>query len=98
MKSSSLAIAVLAALVPTFGASACGAAETTTEPSSQSGRLLSYREEGGIGGPRPSLAVSKQAPGDPVAGRLPHRFRPRHSALAEAARRAEGRRPRFYRG
>jgi len=58
---SSVAIAVLAALAPTFGASACGAAETTTEPSSQSGRLLSYHEEGGIGGPRPSLAVSKQA-------------------------------------
>lgn len=59
---SSVAIVVLAVLALTFGASACGAAGATTEQtSSHSGRLLSYREEGGIGGPRPSLTVSKQA-------------------------------------
>jgi hypothetical protein len=58
---SSIAIAALAALVPSLCVSACGASETTAQPSSQAGRLLSYREEGGIGGPRPSLVVSKQA-------------------------------------
>jgi hypothetical protein len=58
---SSVVIAFLATLAPTFGASACGAAATTEQSSSQSGQLLSYREEGGIGGPRPSLAVSKRA-------------------------------------
>jgi hypothetical protein len=51
----------LTVLVPTFGVSACGAAGATEQPSSSLGRLLSYREEGGIGGPRPSLAISKRA-------------------------------------
>lgn len=53
-----LAVAVVA-LVPVLGSSACGAAGESAG-SSYPGRLISYREEGGIGGPRPSLTVSKQ--------------------------------------
>jgi hypothetical protein len=54
-----LAVAVVA-VVPSLGSNACGAAGESAE-SSHPGLLISYREEGGIGGPRPSLTVSKQA-------------------------------------
>jgi hypothetical protein len=56
-----LVAAVVVTLVPSLGTSACGAAGGPAESSSHPGLLLSYREEGGIGGPRPSLTVSKQA-------------------------------------
>jgi hypothetical protein len=61
MSAGGLTVAVVVALVPSLGTSACGAAGEPSESSSHPGPLLSYREEGGIGGPRPSLAVSKQA-------------------------------------
>lgn len=55
-KSGSIAIVALAALVPAFAGAACGATRIDTQ--AQVSRLVTYREEGGIGGPRPSLAVS----------------------------------------
>jgi hypothetical protein len=61
MKAGSLTVAVVVAAVPCLGNSACGVAGGQAESSSHPGLLLSYREEGGIGGPRPSLTVSKQA-------------------------------------
>jgi hypothetical protein len=61
VKAGSAAIAVLAALAPSLGASACGTASEPAGSSSKASPLLSYREEGGIGGPKPSLLVSKRA-------------------------------------
>ncbi len=61
VRAGGLTVAVVVALAPSLGASACGAAGESSESSSHPGPLLSYREEGGIGGPRPSLTVSKQA-------------------------------------
>lgn len=68
-----LAVAVVA-LVPTLGSSACGAASESAE-SPHPGRLVSYREEGGIGGPRPSLTVSKQKQATLRLGSCGTRFR-----------------------
>jgi hypothetical protein len=83
MKISIVATVSSVALLLALAGSACGSAATTGTASS-AGRLLTYREEGGIGGPRPSLAVSTQgratlrlgscrvgyALGDPLWGKL----------------------------
>lgn len=61
VKASSVAIAVLAVLATSLGASACGAASEPAGSFSKIGPSLKYREEGGIGGPKPSLLVSKRA-------------------------------------
>ena len=55
-RAGSIAIVALAALLPSLAGTACGAAASDTGP--RPGRLVTYREEGGIGGARPSLIVS----------------------------------------
>lgn len=61
VRASRPAVAVVVALVSSFGSSACGAGGEPAESSSHPGLPISYHEEGGIGGPRPSLVVSKRA-------------------------------------
>jgi hypothetical protein len=58
LKTGSIVAVALVVLVASLSGIACGA--TTTSTGGSTGRLLTYREEGGIGGPRPALAVSTQ--------------------------------------
>jgi hypothetical protein len=87
----SLAIAFLAALGTSLGASGCSAGGEPADSSSSDARLLSYLEEGGIGGPRPSLTVSKRAraslrlgPCSTSFGLRPGAWRRLRAALTEA--------------
>jgi hypothetical protein len=58
LKIGSIVAVSLVVLVASLSGIACGATATRTGESA--GLLLTYREEGGIGGPRPALTVSKQ--------------------------------------
>lgn len=86
-----LTIVFLAALGTSFAAGACGAGGKPAGSDSSGRRLLFYRQEGGIGGPRPSLTVFKQARARLQLGRcstsfsLPTRaWRRLRAALGEA--------------
>jgi hypothetical protein len=92
LRARSLAIAALVALALSAAASACGASGRSTVGSADPGPLLTYREEGGIGGPRPALAVSTGADAALRLGHCRATFklgRPRWRHLRSALRRAD---------
>lgn len=91
MGARSLTVAALATLVLSTAASACGTPGRSTVPAVDHGLLLSYREEGGIGGPRRALIVSAGPDARLRVGRCHTAFRlgrPRRRQLRSALRRA----------